>query len=179
MSSILAREIAGSAEPTLHLPRTAARRGAVTYLKLIRRVTKDPTWGGFAFEGELLPPGGVILETEIKGPGLLLECAGAEPGGRGHVRAPTLYLLWRYDRVAGQWREVARAASVGRDWTLDLGPIARRELEPPRPVLVDPEVAADHVLAALDKELAPLRREAQCLVVRAVYDRFAARVAAG
>lgn len=179
MSAILAREVAGDAVPTVRLPRTASRRGAVTYLQLLRRVTKDSVWGGYAFEGDLLPAGAYMPLAQIAEPALLLECAGSEPGGRGHVRAPTLYLLWRWNKLACQWREVARAASVKRDWTLDLGPIALRELEPPRPVLVDPEAVADRVLGALDRELAPLRREAQCLVVRAMYDRFAARVAAG
>lgn len=172
-------EVAGPGRCLVRLPRSATRRGAVAYCKLLRTVKPDRIWGGWAFEGELLSPGGTVPEAEIGEAGLLLECAGAQPGGRGHIRAPTLYILWRYDRAGGRWRELARTAAANRDWTVDLGPIARRELEPPRPVLVYPEGVADRVLATLDKELGLLRREAQCLVVRAVYDRFAARMAAG
>jgi hypothetical protein len=106
---------------------------------------------------------------------LLLECVGSFGPGRGHNRNPELYIRWRLE--GDDWREVARAASVGRDWTLDLGPIARRELQPPKPYLLDPEAAAARVIEALDRELEPLRLEAQVLVVRAVYDRFAARMA--
>lgn len=159
------------------LPRTATNRQAVTYLKLIREVRRDPAWGGWEIRGDLLQPGGRIPLEEIPEPGLLLECAGAEGAGWGHRRRPYVYLLWRLDRQAGQWRELARTATVNRDWTLDLGPIAKRELEPPGPVLIDPEGAASRVMIALDRELEKLDLQAQRLVLLALYDRVAARAA--
>jgi hypothetical protein len=76
------------------------------------------------------------------------------------------------------WHEVARVEGRGRDWTEDLGAIARRVLKP-APVLVDPDAAADRVMATLDAEMKPLDRRARKLVVMAVYDRVASRAAAG
>jgi hypothetical protein len=175
MNAVVAPEVSGASLPQFRLPHSATRRSAVTYIKLVNSVRPDPVWGGYSFEGRILRPGCTLPRDELPDGSLLLECAGAEKGGRGHNRSPDLYILWRLDRDT--WREVARAASVGRDWTLDLGPIARRELQPPKPFLVDPEASAARVIAALDHELEPLRREAQVLVVRAVYDRFAARMA--
>jgi hypothetical protein len=56
-------------------------------------------------------------------------------------------------------------------------PIARAELDPPRPVLVDPQAAAARVVEALDRDLGPLEFMARVLVVRAVLDRLAAGMA--
>jgi hypothetical protein len=176
MNAIVAAEVAG-AERLIRLPHTSGRRNQITYLQLLERVTPDTVWGGWRFEGRLLRHGATVPADTLPKKALLLECVGNQPGGSGHRRAPTVYILWRLQGDA--WREVARAASVGRDWTLDLGPIARRELEPARPVLVDPEGAAGRVMIALDRELEPLNAEARCLVARAVYDRFASRVVAG
>ena len=173
----MAAEVADSGALLVRLPRTASSRGTVTYLKLLDRVKRDSIWGGWRFEGRLLRPGGFIPAAEIQEPGLLLECAGVLPGGWGHSRAPTLYLLWRWDRPAGRWRELARVASVGRDWTLDLGPIARREFEPPGPLLVDPEAAAGRLMAAFEQEIEALEFKARVLVLRAVQDRLAAGMA--
>jgi hypothetical protein len=97
------------------------------------------------------------------------------PGGSGHNRAPCLYVLWRLDD--GAWRELARAATIGRDWTIGLGPIAKAELDPPRPVLIDPESTARRLLADFEREIEPMELRARVLVVRAVQDRLAAAMA--
>jgi len=173
MHAAVAAEVSGPA-PLVRLPRSSTRRNAVTYCKLVSTVRPDPVWGGWQLDGAVLRSGACVEADSIPAGALLLECAGDQLGGSGHKRAPCVYILWRLEGEA--WREVARAASVGRDWTVDLGPIARRELEA-RPVLVDPEAAADHVMLALDREMESLNAEARCLVARAVYDRFAARVA--
>lgn len=174
----IAPEIAGAATG-MRLPRTATRRGVPTYCKLLSSVKPDHVWGGWSFEGRILRSGSVVRGEEVPDGSLLLECAGPVPGGWGHRRAPVVYILWRWEEAACRWRELARTLAVNRDWTVDLGPLAKRELEPARPVLVDPIGAANRVLATLEQELESLRPEAQTLVVRAVYDQFAARVAEG
>jgi hypothetical protein len=174
MNAAVAPELSGVSRIMLRLPRSATRRSATTYVKILTAVLPD-RWGGYDFQGRIVRPGSTLPRDELPDGSLLLELAGSVGTGSGHNRNPDLYILWRLDHDA--WREVARAASVYSDWTLDLGPIARRELQPARPVLVDPQAAAARVIEALDKELEPLRLEAQVLVVRAVYDRFAARMA--
>jgi hypothetical protein len=147
-------------------------------------VKPDRVWGGYRFDGDLLSPGAMIDQAALwpaptypRVP-LLLECAGPEGGGRGHRRVPYLYILWRWDQSRGEWGELARVADAGRDWTADLGPIARRELRP-RPVLVDPRATAARVMAVLEQELEPLDRQAQRVVLLAAYDQVAARVVEG
>jgi len=167
------------------LPRSASRRGQVTYCKLLRAARPNRTSGGWDLDGELLRPGATLKECELWPAAdypevpLLLECAGSDGSGWGHPRAPCVYILWRWEQAAGAWRELARAASVNRDWTEDLGPIAKRQLEPPRPVLVDPRAAVGRMMATLEHELEPLDRQAQRVVLLAAYDQVAARVVEG
>jgi hypothetical protein len=177
MPGIVAEEVAGAVVRRVRLPRSAGSRQALTYIQLLANVTHDRTWGGWSFQGRALRPGAVIEENEIPQHGLALECAGTLTGGRGHNRAPMLYILWRYSFPEGEWREVARSASVERDWTQGLGPIARRELAPLRPVLVDLDGAASRVSDAITRELEPLSVQAQVLVVRRVQDLLMARMA--
>jgi hypothetical protein len=139
-------------------------------------VESDAVWGGWKFHGRILRPGALVEETDIPRAGLVLECAGSE-GGSGHTRGPTRYILWRWDRLKGDWRHVAESAAVGRDWTIDLGPIVQRELDPPRPFLVDPQAAAGRLIAAISREIAPLEFSCQVLVIRAVQDRLAGGLA--
>jgi len=177
MPGLLAPELAGAAARPVRLPRSAAGRSGITYCRLLERVEPDRVWGGWSFVGRVERPGALIPEAELPPAGLLLECADTEPGGRGHHRAAVRYILWRYDREAGEFRELARTSSVGRDWTQDLGPIALAELTPARPFVVDPEAAAGRVVEALERELAPLEFRARVLVIRAVEDCLAAGAA--
>jgi hypothetical protein len=145
---------------------------------VVTRVVSDHVWGGYSFEGQLLRPGSSHPIEEIPEPGVLLECAGPVGSGWGHRRRDVLYILWRFDRRRCEWREIARALAVTRDWTLDLGPIAQRELSSPRPVLIDPALAAGRVMAALAGEIELVDRQAQRLILLAVYDRVAGSLAA-
>ena len=110
MPGAISREVSGAVARQIRLPYSARRRAATLYVKLLARVFPDRVWGGWSFEGSVFRPGAVIPEETIPPPGLALECAGPQPGGRGHVRAPTLYILWRYDRDTGEWAELARVA---------------------------------------------------------------------
>jgi len=173
MPGFLAPEVSGAAQRRVRLPRSAATRQAITYCRLIERVRPDEVWGGWKFEGPEYRPGSVIPESELPATGLVLECAGAVAGGWGHLRAPVAYILWRYEGETGEFRELARTSSVARDWTQDLGPIAARELDPPRPFRIDPEAAARRLIQAINREIRPLEFAAQVLVIRAVEDRLA------
>ena len=177
MQAAVALEVSGVAEPLVRLPRTAARRGAITYCRIVCRVVPDAVWSGYRFEGELARPGSLFPTTRLPDPALLLECAGNLPGGWGHNRTPTVYILWRYDRKAGVWRELARAQALETDWTVALGPIAQAALNPPRPILVDTEATAARVMEQLEREIKPLEFRVRVLVLRAVEDRLAAGMA--
>ncbi len=174
MPGMVSREIAGETQ-LVRLPRSSTRRGLITYCRLLKSVEPDTIWGGWSFDGPVFRPGILINEQDLPRAALLLECAGAHPGGRGHNRAPVLYILWRYE--GAEWLELARVSSVGRDWTVDLGPIAQRELRPPKPFLVDPAISALRIVDAIERELEPLEFKARVLVIRAVEDRLAMRMA--
>jgi len=167
-------ELARDGQRYVQTPRTAHSRGAVTYLKILRTVTRDTTWGGWRFEGELMRPGDCIGFPSHRL--LAIECVGSDRRGYGHRRSETLYILWRFED--GAWCELGRSSSANRDWTLDLGPIARRALHPPRPILIDPDGLAERLLRAVDEEIEPLDAPAKKAVLNAVYDRVAARVVA-
>jgi hypothetical protein len=166
----------------VRIPRSGHTRGGIAYAKLLREVKVDRVWGGFRFDGELLRPGALVDEDELRPPDdtaapiLVLECAGGEGNGRGHRRRPTVYILWQYDPAAGEFREIARVASHTHDWTLDLGPVARRALHPPAPVLVDPEGCCRRLFAQLDQEIEEMDRAARRSILLALYDRAASRL---
>ncbi len=167
------------------LPRTCARRTAVTYAKLLYRVL--PGIGGMRFAGALVRPGASIEEAALwPGPEypavpVLLECAGALESGWGHRRMPLTYILWRYEpRGEGElaWRELARAASVGPEWADDLARAARRALAPLGPGQAAPDAWAisARVLAAIELAMADLDPGVEAEVMSLVYDQVAARV---
>lgn len=179
---IPSRSEAPPAVKLVSLPRSATSRNAITYVKLIHSVKTDHAFGGYRFEGPLFRPNQTIEEAELRpSPDypetpLLLECAGPAAPAWGHKRAKQLYILWKYNPSRNDWDEVARTAAADRDWTVDLGPIAKR-LVHPKPILIDAPRIADRVLVKLEDELEPLERCAQRLVLLAVYDRFASRIA--
>lgn len=158
-------------------PRSAIRRGALTWLKLLRSARRAGPFGVWDLSGDLLKPGALIDSHSLPEPAILLECAGSVGGGRGHRRAPFLYVLWQFDRATGEWRELARVASVDADWTRDLGPIAARALSPPRPLLVDPGAVAHRLMLSLEEELEPFDQAVQRVILLRVYDELAARAA--
>lgn len=121
-------------------------------------------------EGELWP-GPEWPEMPV-----LLECAGEDGSGWGHQRSPSTYILWVWE--SGEWREVARAASVGREWTWDLEQAARRALGQGkrRPPEIDPAAVRERVARVLEAELEGLDQAGQAEVLSAVHDELAARI---
>ena len=63
---------------------------------------------------------------------MLLEFAG--PQGTWRQRnheSENLWILWRYNQEAQEWREIARAVSQDWSWALTLREPAIRALQPP------------------------------------------------
>jgi hypothetical protein len=158
------------------LPRSATRRGALTWAKLLTRVDAKAQ-NGFGFEGRIVRPGALIGIHEMPEPAVVLECAGNDGSGRGHRRAEDVYILWRYDRRRGEWAELARARSVNWEWALDLRPIARRALEGPPPNAPEERTAIARVLNLVDAEIEGAGQQTLLDVMAALHDRLAARVA--
>jgi hypothetical protein len=165
----------------IKLPRSAARRGALTWSKLLTRVDAKAQ-NGFGFEGRVLRPGALIGIDELGEPAVLLEYAGftgaprRDESGWGHRRCADLYILWRYDRARGEWAELARARSVNWEWALDLRPIARRALEGPPPEPPEERTAIARVLSLVDAEIEGAGHQTLLDVMAALHDRLAARV---
>lgn len=143
---------------TIRIPNSATRRGGIAFVKLLNWVN-EPATTGFDFDGRLLRPGQQIDEAELwpsedwPGVPVLLECAGITEPGWGHRRSSYCYIVWQYDREAGEWREVARTTAVDSEWCYVLGPIARRlvvgEVLPrPRREIID---LADQLIIAINE----------------------------
>lgn len=106
------------------------RNSNPAFLKLLQRVCENPQMG-FDFSGLILRPGKRIAESVLRPPGfpdlpVLLECAGTAQG-RGYARGECLYILWQYADCG--WIEIGRARSCAWEWSVDLGPMARRAIE--------------------------------------------------
>jgi len=167
------------------IPRSGARNATPVFAKLLQRVTAKPECG-FDFAGTFLKPGGAVEASALRPPGfptvpLLLECAGVY-GGKGHVRGEALYILWRLD--GANWVELARAKSQAWEWSLDLGPIAKRALEESstRTLCVEVLPSLAHIekrlQAALDRVLTPLAHRDQRRVLAVIHDTLATRFCA-
>src|SRR6185437_5021293 len=130
---------------------------------------------GFAFEGRVLRPGGELAIAEIPAAAVLLECAGIQ-GGRGHNRGECLYILWRWDR--GDWREAARAQSVGAEWVQDLAPIAQRLLSVRKgmALAVDAETVAMRVIEVLESGLKQLTEKGKGEALGIIHDQILGRL---
>jgi len=169
----------------IRIPRSATRRNAITYAKLLYWVN-EPALTGYDFEGMLLRPGQALEESALW-PGedwprmpVLLECAGNEMPGWGHRRTPVTYILWRYE--GGEWRELARTSAIGIEWCLILGPVARRAVVGEIPARSARECAeiADQIYRAIEEVV--LRRLTQpdaAHVVARLHDLLATRVLQG
>jgi len=161
-------------EGTVRLPHSG-KRGALTWLKLVESVDLSKP-AGFAFEGRILKPGGELAIAEIPAPCVLLECAGSVGPGRGHNRAECLYILWRWD--GADWREIARAQSVGAEWVEGLAPIAGRLLSVRKgmAVAVDAETVALRVIEVLESGLKQLSQDGKREVLGIIHDQIVGRL---
>jgi hypothetical protein len=115
----------------IRLPNTCPEnRRQFTHVRMLTQVEPD-AWSAAGFHGALFQPGGQILAAELREHPAALEFAGPQGTWRQRNRErENLWILWRYDRVARDWREIARALAVGSEWALILREPAIRALQP-------------------------------------------------
>jgi hypothetical protein len=171
------------------IPKTATRRGAISYAKLLTRVDPNAR-DGYGFEGKLLQPGALIHESELgihdskPAAPILLECTdieGIHDAGSRHYRNrrmwDKLYILWRYERESSTWIEIARTQCHSDEWVETLREPARIALGKASWEVV-PSVAETitRIRGLLDQELQNLEDGARRQVLGELYDQFAARI---
>jgi hypothetical protein len=171
-------------EHRVKIPRSGPRNGTPIFAKLLERVAARPDCG-FDFKGTFLRPGAAVPASALTPPGypavpILLEGSGTY-GGKGHERGESLYVLWRLDGFT--WTELARAKSQAWEWSLDLGPVAKRLIdEGTKTLCVEVLPSLTHIerriQAALDRVLAPLANRDQRRVLAVIHDTLATRFCA-
>ena len=148
--------------PSIRLPRTANRRGAICFAQVITGFEARPV-NGFGFEGRRYAAGAAITEEELHAGGardpVLFECTekvGDFPNDKRR-KWEGLYILWRYRRETRRWEEIARVSGQPAQARWELQPIARRELAG-KTLRIAPsaEQVADRIRDSLDKELSQL-----------------------
>ena len=179
----------------VRIPRTSTSRRDRGYARLVRCVEEFET--PLAFTGKLFRPGDEIEESLLR-PNeswprdpLLVEYAGPDyaaplerlASGFGHRRRPDIHVLWRYEREAGHWRQLAHTSGVDNDWILHFAAIVRAEVARSgyRTTSATVDNAAEACarwIDSLDRELAELDRDERALAIGYFYEEVTARVAA-
>ncbi len=167
------------------IPKTATRRGAISYAKLLTRVDRLAQ-DGYGFHGKLLRPGQLISESELgvhySKPFIVLECTdieGVHEQGSRHYRNrrkwDKLYILWRFDWEYHTWVEIVRTHQ--HEWVEVLREPARMALGRASWEIV-PTVAEKitRIRAFLDQELQDLEDDQARLVLGELHDQFASRM---
>jgi hypothetical protein len=139
-------------------------------------------WNGAGFEGALYPPGARI-DLEPGSNPVLLEYAGPQGNWRQRrLEGENLWILWRYDWAAMEWREVARAVARDWHWALVLREPAIQELAAANMPGMDPvergREVTDEILRAIDAALTPEVPAVRKAVLTSIYDRMAGRIVA-
>jgi hypothetical protein len=167
---------------SIRLPNTSPQNHRQnTHVRMLTEVEPD-AWSGAGFHGTLFQPGTRISRAELGEHPVLLEFAGPQGNWRQrHRESEGLWILWRWDRPAEEWREIARAVSRDWHWALVLREPAIRALHP-REEDVDPcdrgREVSEQILASIESTLAPELPAVRKVVLCAVYDRMAGRLAA-
>jgi hypothetical protein len=167
---------------TIRLPNTCPEnRRSYTHVKLLTAVHPE-AWNAAGFEGTLFQPGSRIKQELLREKPVLLEFCGPQGAWKRRPRE-NLWILWRYDQEACDWREIARASAFGWEWALILRQPA---IEALRPAAAEtPRGAGDRgrevtaellrtIDSAVSLELPAVRKA----VMSAVYDSLAGRLAA-
>jgi hypothetical protein len=166
-------------------PPTAAHKGSIglpnscplnkqTFVRILTAVSPE-SWNGAGFDGSLHKPGAQVAVEVVRAHPVVLECAGPSSGDK----RDWLWILWRFDAEAKEWRELARALAHDWYWAVILRGPAIRALEPRRES-ADPRDRTGTVLEELLRDIdAVLARElpgVRNLVLCALHDRVCARL---
>jgi hypothetical protein len=170
----------------IRLPRSSPRGCRDCFVKLLSSVDPDATHA-FGFEGRYFRAGSLVSLAALR-PGpeypetpVVLEYATLPAPGRH--RRDSVYILWRWDAAAGEWRELARSICESWQWASDLRPVAVRALKEARSAAVlqivpDVRVVAARIAEVLERELRGLEPHDRFRVVSLLHDRLAARLCA-
>ena len=173
-----------SCSSTIRLPNTCpSNKRSFPHIRLLTSVSANGP-SGMGFEGPFYKVGARVPAADLGENPILLEHAG--PQGlfkRGNAfQRENLYILWRYDWAAKDWREIARALSLDWGWALTLREPAIRALHPQARDVVDfaergREVTAE-VLRAIDSALSVELPEVRMAALTSIYDQVAGRIVA-
>jgi hypothetical protein len=97
-------------------------------------------------------------------------------------RRERLWILWRYDWRAGEWKEIARALAYDWSWSLALTEPAIRALHPRSRDIVDATArgreVTEEILRSIDTALLVELPPVRLAVLTAIYDGMAGRIVA-
>lgn len=164
---------------TIRLPNTCPEnRRFFTHFRILTAVNPN-AWNGAGFDGALFEAGARISAEEIRKHPIVIESAGPQGTWKHKRNRENLYLLWRYDWEVGGWKEIARATATNWSWAVVLRGPAISALEPRREA--DPHdragIVLEGILGAIDSALSPELPAVQALVLCALYERVAGRLA--
>lgn len=180
-SLTIGTELPSIPQETLRLPNTCPEnRKSYTHCKVLTTINPN-AWNGAGFDGPIFEAGARISAAEIQKHPVVIEFAGPQGTWKQkRNRREDLYVLWRYDWEAGGWKEIARALAHDWTWCTVLRDPAIRALEPRRESTDEREragIVLDQVLAAIDSSLSLEVPAVRTLVLAAVYERVAGRLA--
>lgn len=157
-------------------------RGSLAHIRLLTAVKPD-AWCAAGFEGSIHRPGARLTDAELGPNPVLLECAGPQGAWRAGKHRQTLWVLWRYDHAARDWREIARAQACDWTWATILREPAIRALTPPVSPPIDPiargREVTEELLERIDTALVLELPAVRALVLTTLYDRVAGRIVGG
>jgi hypothetical protein len=132
------------------------------------------------FEGKLYAPGASVPVEKLGERGVALEFAGPQGTWKRRREREDLWILWRYDWEARDWREIARA--FGAASSLVLRPAAIRAM---RPAAAETENTvrrgndvADSLLHEIDDALVLELPAVRAHVLSSIYNGMAGRIVA-
>jgi len=167
----------------IHLPNTCpANKRDYTHVRLITGVNAD-AWNGAGFRYRLFKPGAVVEAEDLGEQPVLIEYAGQQGTWKAGKHRESLWVLWRFDADAKDWREIARALAFGPEWAPILRDPAIQAMRPAaategvNPMVRGREVAAS-LLTVIDEAMVMELPAVRVMVLNTIYDGMAGRVAA-
>jgi hypothetical protein len=162
-------------------PQNSRARSSFAHIRLLTAVS--PTaWNASGFEGAIYKPGAQLTDEELGPNPVLIECAGPQGSWRAGKHRETLWLLWRFDFDAKDWREICRAQAFDWSWAVVLREPAIRALTPAASPSIDPiargREVTEELLQRIDTALVTELPAVRALVLCDLYNRVAGRIVA-